>query len=150
MDSTVFFSWQYDLSRKYTKDLIHDAIQEALELIAMDTVLDEAPRIDHDTLGISGAPEIATTIFRKIRSCSIFLADLSFVGENTKKADGKSKKLMPNPNVLIELGFAASVIGWDRMILVMNTEYGNPDELIFDLKHRRFPITFKINGQTAC
>ncbi len=144
MDSTVFFSWQSDLSRKYTKKLICDATVKAIDIVKVDATLDEAPRIDHDTLGISGAPEIATTIFKKIRSCSIFLADLSFIGENTLKAPSRPVKMQPNPNVLLELGYAASIIGWDRIILVMNTAYGDASELICDLKHRRFPITFEV------
>jgi hypothetical protein len=75
VDSTVFFSWQSDLSRKYTKTFIHDATLKAISLVNTDASMDEAPRIDHDTFGISGTPEITTTIFKKIRSCSIFLAD---------------------------------------------------------------------------
>jgi len=54
----------------------------------------------------------------------------------------------PNPNVLIELGYAAKALGWDRLILVLNTAYGPPDELPFDLKHRRFPLTYSVTSQT--
>jgi len=147
VEATVFFSWQADLSRKYTKNLIRDAIVDAISIIREDVAVDEAPRVDHEILGIAGAPEIVSTIFRKIRSCSVFLADLSFVGENTNKADGRSQKVLPKPNVLVELGFAASVIGSDRIILVMNTAYGHQDDLIFDLKHRRFPITFNASSK---
>src|SRR5262249_32772453 len=43
----------------------------------------------------------------------------------------------PNPNVLLELGFAIAHLGWDRIVLVQNTEFGGPDELPFDLRGRR-------------
>ncbi len=56
----------------------------------------------------------------------------------------KKGKAMPNPNVLLELGYAAAKLGWDRLVLVMNTNYGHPEELPFDLRNRRFPLTFKI------
>jgi hypothetical protein len=56
-------------------------------------------------------------------------------------------KLLPNPNVLLELGYATAKIGWDRVVLVMNEAYGRPEQLMFDLKHRRFPIVYKMNTE---
>lgn len=44
----------------------------------------------------------------------------------------------------IELGWAASVLGWDRVIMVMNTAYGNHDDQIFDLKHRRWAFGYQV------
>lgn len=43
----------------------------------------------------------------------------------------------PNPNVLEELGFAAAIVGWNYVICLMNTDYGDEDDLPFDLKHHR-------------
>jgi hypothetical protein len=62
-------------------------------------------------------------------------------------SEGHSKKLIPNPNVTLELGYAARSIGWDRIICVMNTAFGPPEELIFDLRHRRWPICYKLEGE---
>jgi hypothetical protein len=50
---------------------------------------------------------------------------------------------------MIELGYAARAIGWERIICVMNTGYGHsPEELPFDLRARRFPICYSHSGDT--
>jgi hypothetical protein len=46
-------------------------------------------------------------------------------------------KSAPNPNVLIELGYAAAVLGWERVICVVNTAYGTVEQMPFDLRSRR-------------
>jgi hypothetical protein len=51
----------------------------------------------------------------------------------------------PNPNVLIELGFAAKCIGWDHIICLFNTEFGAVEDLPFDLRFRR-PITYRVDS----
>ena len=147
LDNTVFYSWQSDLPRKYTRGLIHDAAAEAVDRMAGDTRVEDSPRLDQDTQDISGAPEIATTIFSKIDKCSYFLADVSFIGETVSDDTNKRKKKLSNPNVLMELGYAAAKIGWHRIILVMNTKHGGPEELNFDLVHRRFPIRFGLGPE---
>lgn len=43
----------------------------------------------------------------------------------------------PNPNVLLELGYAVSQLGWDRIVMVMNTAFGDVTQLPFDLRGRR-------------
>jgi hypothetical protein len=139
---TVFYSWQSDLPRKLTRDVIHAACASAIERLKVDASLEDAPRLDHDTQEIPGTPEIAGTIFAKIREAGLVIADVSLVGQTTNP--NKKPKLLPNPNVLAELGYAAAKVGWDRLILVMNTEHGPPEELPFDLKHRRFPVTFRL------
>jgi hypothetical protein len=116
--------------------LIRDAAKEAIKQIGKDSSLEESPRLDHDTQGVSGMPEIVGTIFKKIENCDVFLADLTFVG---KTEEGK---LLSNPNVLLELGYAARCIGWERIICVLNEAYGSADDLIFDVKHRRWPIRY--------
>ena len=145
---TVFYSWQSDLPRKLSRDVIHAAVSQAVERLKLDASIEDAPRLDHDTQNVAGAPEIAGTIFKKIDQCGVFLADLSFVGSTAPADANKSAKRLPNPNVLLELGYAAGRIGWERVILVMNTEFGSPDDLIFDLRHRRFPLTFKFGPDT--
>jgi hypothetical protein len=72
------------------------------------------------------------------------IADLSFVGTTIPEDPNKQKKRMPNANVLLELGYAAAKVGWERIILVLNTAFGESEELPFDLIHRRFPIEFKL------
>jgi hypothetical protein len=57
--------------------------------------------------------------------------------------DPKAKKPAPNPNVLLELGYAIKALGWERIVLVMNTEFGEPTVLPFDLRSRRI-TTYKV------
>ncbi len=142
---TVFYSWQSDLPRKRTRDVIHNASKMAVDRIGAS--IEDSPRFDHDTLDIPGAPEIAQTIFKKIDRAGLFIADVSFVGATTGNDSNKIFKLLPNPNVLLELGYAAAKIGWDRIILVTNTLFGLPEKLPFDLVHRRFPIRFKLGPE---
>ncbi len=49
---------------------------------------------------------------------------------------------MPNPNVLLEYGFALHVLSDTFLIAIMNTAYGAPENLPFDMGHRRHPLKY--------
>lgn len=148
MDFTLFFAWQSDSPLDDNKHLIRDAAKAALKRVTGDEHVEESPRLDHDTKGLSGTPEVAAAIFSKIERAGMFLGDVTFVG-SSKSHDGREKKL-PNMNVAIETGYAGKAVGWERVILVMNTAYGGPEEQVFDVKHRRNPITFSVHpGSTG-
>ena len=68
----------------------------------------------------------------------MFVADLTFIGKTAQADANKPDKLLPNPNVLLELGYATAKIGWERVVLVLNTAYGDPDNPMFDLKQQAF------------
>jgi hypothetical protein len=139
---TIFYSWQSDLPGSDTRNIIQDSIKDAVRLLR-DTVDIEA---DRDTKGEFGSPDIAQTIFSKIDDCDIFIADVSAVCQyETVDKDGNSKiKYMPNPNVMLELGYATHVLGWDRVICVLNADYGAPENMPFDLASRRLtPFSLK-------
>ena len=56
----------------------------------------------------------------------------------------KPIKLSPNPNVLLELGYAAGIVGWENVICILNTDYGSEKELPFDIAQRRLtPYSLK-------
>ncbi|HEX7929617.1 MAG TPA: hypothetical protein VF470_01730, partial [Sphingomicrobium sp.] len=93
--------------------------------------------IDSDTQGEPGTPPITDTVLKKIRACDIFLADMTFVAQT-------GEKLIPNPNVMGEYGYALHAKGTRRILLVMNEAYGSPDELPFDLHHLRHPEGYSI------
>jgi len=136
----IFYSWQSDLPNNTNRGFIEDCIKLALKDINSEQIyLDVA--IDRDTKGECGTPDIAETIFNKINSSSIFIADISFI--NSKSDDRKC----PNPNVLIELGYAAKTIGWNNIICIFNTEYGKVEELPFDLRFRR-PLAYNIENKS--
>lgn len=128
---TVFYAWQAILPNSTNRGFIQKALEDAAKAIRTDGSLDIDPVIDRDTAGVPGSPDIARTIFDKIVSASVFVADVSFVG---KQEDGRPT---PNPNVMIELGFAFRALGEERVIMVFNDAYGDVEKLPFDLKMRR-------------
>ena len=138
---TIFYSWQSDLPGSDTRNIIQDSIKDAVRLLR-DTVDIEA---DRDTKGKFGSPDIVQTIFSKIDDCDIFIADVSAVCQyETIDKDGNKKiKYMPNPNVMLELGYATHVVGWDRVICVLNSDYGAPENMPFDIASRRL-TTFSL------
>lgn len=130
---TLFYSWQSDdtKSRKAIEaslatvaDYLRD--YEGIELI-----------VDQSTLGKSGMPSIDQTILRKIDDCDIFLADITPVTSYQKtEGNGQSiTKEVPNPNVLLELGYAMSAVGLDYVIPVAHQGTWAAGNLPFDINH---------------
>lgn len=145
MALTVFFSWQVDRRDGGERRLIEDALNDALRRVMLDASIESAIReegleVDRDTKGVPGTPPIVDTIFSKIDRAAIFVPDLTFVAA---RADGRPS---PNPNVLIEYGWALKSLTHARMMPVMNTHYGEPtgETMPFDMKHLRHPIRFKL------
>src|ERR1700678_3616365 len=137
---TVFFAWESGRPAANHRNLIESAARAALAHLQADAVLEVDPRLDKDTTGVPGTPAIAETIFSKIERADLFLWDGTFV-------TGDGERPAPNPNVLIELGYAAAKIGWEFIIGVMNEHHGGFSKLPFDLRHRRRPIPYRLaNG----
>lgn len=140
----IFYSWQSVLPHKSNRTFIREAIEEATAAISQDGVVEDAPRIDEGMDGVAGTPEVATIMFQKIDTSAIFIGDVSFVG-STEPFDGnREKKRVPNPNVLLEMGYAAARIGWSRIICVLNEHFGEREEQPFDVRNRRFPINYRL------
>jgi hypothetical protein len=144
----IFYSWQSDTPRESTRDAIRVAIEMAISRISTGIPLEDSPRMDSDTQGHPGTPSITETIFEKIRESSILIADVTMAGATVKKEGVKEKKL-PNPNVMLELGYGAATLGWQRIILLLNKHYGSPESLPFDLKFRRFPFTYNLTPKSG-
>ncbi|CAN7644900.1 hypothetical protein [Pseudomonas sp. LjRoot263] len=142
MSATVFYSWQSDLDGKYNRFFIRDCLKDALEQLSEEPEYGESVRLDSDTSGVPGTPDIAFTIFKKIDSSLVFIADISFCATS---ADGQKK--FPNSNVMIELGYALARNSDAGVLNIMNTAYGKPDDLPFDLKHKRWPIQYELNEE---
>jgi hypothetical protein len=137
---TVFYSWQSDLINDTNNKTIATCLRQAMLDVEKETenirlIFDEATR------GESGSPEIPTTIFNKISKSDIFISDIT-----TINSDYPGRK-SPNPNVLIELGYAVAQLGWERIIMVYNKNHGHfPSDLPFDLDKRRVS-SFKITDK---
>ncbi|MBF4491532.1 hypothetical protein IR010_03195 [Flavobacterium sp. MR2016-29] len=135
MKKTIFYSWQSDLPNSTNRGFIGKCLEEAISTLNEDLSIDAV--MDRDTKNVIGTPDIASSIFNKIDNANIFVADVSFIN-----ADSSGKKC-PNPNVLIELGYASKALGWDKIICVFNNQYGKIEELPFDLRFRR-PISYSV------
>lgn len=131
MKKIIFYSWQSDLPNSTNRGFIQQALEKAATIISSDDTVAVEPVVDRDTQGVAGAPDIASTIFAKITASDIFVADISII------ARPRNGRPMPNPNVLIELGYAFRALGQERVILVFNRSYGKIEELPFDLRMRR-------------
>jgi hypothetical protein len=130
MKRTIFYVWQSDF-QPINRNFIQRALEDAAKAIKTDDTLDIEPVIDRDTAGLPGSPEIAKAIFEKIAAADVVVADVSIINA---KFGGRPT---PNPNVLIELGYAFNAIGHERVILVFNTAFGKVEDLPFDLRPRR-------------
>jgi hypothetical protein len=137
---TVFYSWQSDLEGRANRNLIEDALKKATKTLRADDSLRVDPVMDRDTAGKAGSPDISATILAKIDAANAFVADVSFITPPT--AEEPKQKRCPNPNVLIELGYAVRRHGWERVLLVFNEHYGVLEDLPFDIRSRRV-ITYK-------
>lgn len=129
---TLFFSWQSD--NQIACNAIRHAIENAISKINDKGIYNIM--YDESTLGVPGMPPINRTVENKIKNCDIFVADVTPVASN-------GGKLLPNSNVMHELGYARAVIGYKRLLAVgMNTTGWQPHQLPFDINHDEI-IQFK-------
>jgi hypothetical protein len=135
---TTFYAWQSDTAQRFNRHLIRIALVDAVKRIT-NSMPDVELIVDYDTLGVPGTPPISETILKKIAGCDIFIPDVSFVA---RTADGK---FVPNPNVMTEYGYALCAKTHAAMMPVMNTAFGPPEELPFDMGHLRHPIQYHLD-----
>ena len=139
---SVFYSWQSDIkaNRSFIQSCIEKAIKNVVKKHKTDIELEI--NIDRDTRNKSGSPPIANTIFKKIETADIFICDVTIVNKAPFNRF-LQLRLAPNPNVLIELGYAVHVIGWERVICICNTEFNSIEELPFDMRGHRITTFHK-------
>ena len=133
----LFYSWQSDTPAKVGRTFIREALDAAIADLDLEDA--ERPEIDQDTKGVLGSPVIADTIFEKIRNAKVVVADVTLTGGTP------GAKRLCNTNVAIELGFALGLHGDGVLLKIMNTHYGPPSELPFDLAHRRWPVQYALS-----
>ena len=140
MADTAFFSWQSDLPE--TRSTIRWALERAVRNLNRGGTLEEALRVDQDTDEVAGWPDIAATILTKIERCELFVADITPINGPDPEA-----RLTPNPNVMLELGYAlATGIGRTRIVCIVNDAYvpeGDLSRLPFDVRGGR-PLSFTL------
>lgn len=138
----VFYAWQSDLPNKTNRGAIKNSLKKVKSNFSkkgMEIYIDEATR------DVPGSPQIPDKILEKIIKADVFVCDVS-----TIRNSYKNKQATPNPNVVFELGFAVSELGWDRVILIINKAYTKFSDLPFDFDHNRImPYEFSVKSNTA-
>lgn len=134
--TTVLYSWESDLPGKTTRNLIEGCLNTAIQQLGREDDLGVDPSLDRDTKGVTGSPVILDAILEKIDNCTAFVADVSIINSADVRRDPPARPT-PNPNVLIELGYALKSLGWNRILPVCNDFYGPIDQLPFDIPERR-------------
>ena len=137
--ATIFYSWQSDAPNPVNRKFIRRALEDAAENLnrSEGAEVEDVVRLDQDTQDVAGSPAIVDTILAKIAACDVFVPDVTFMPTS-------GERRTPNPNVMIEYGYALKTPGPERIVAVMNTHFGKPNELPFDMRHRRFPLTYDL------
>ncbi len=133
MEDKIFYSWQSDCPNKTNRGFIQDALKKSVKALKKNKSISVEPVIDRDTAGVAGSPNIVESIFSKIDNASVFVCDVSITYKNTSIEN----KFSPNPNVLVELGYAIRTLGWSRIIMIVNTDLSDPKNLPFNIDHNR-------------
>ncbi len=146
-DFTIFYSWQSDIKRN--SNFIHTCIEKAIKNVInkQDKSITLEINIDRDTRNKSGSPSIANTIFKKIALSNLFICDVTVVNKNLVGKLFKTRT-SPNPNVLIELGYAVRILGWERIVCICDTQINSLEELPFDIRGHRI-TTFQGAEQSS-
>lgn len=107
----------------------------AVEQLGKELEEADRPELDSDTQGRFSSEEIMDTIFKKIDEASVFIADATPITE----ANGK---LIPNPNVMVEIGYALKVMKPDTKLFVYTSDDPKaPDKMPFDIRGKKlFPV----------
>lgn len=124
---TIFLSWQLD--NRDEKKLIQKSLEKVINQLKKEGY---KIKLEQDMRETSGSSDIPDTLFKKISKSDIFIADVNLVYESSFRED----YFAPNPNVMIELGYAAAELGWSHIILIMNNDDFKIEQLPFDIRHR--------------
>jgi hypothetical protein len=140
----VFYSWQSDSPEDTNVRAIRSSLRSAssrLEALFSDDGL--KINLEEATRNEAGAVNIPQTIISKIQLSHIFVCDVTTINH---KATG-IKRRTPNPNVTWELGYAVSKLGWERIVMLLNTTFGPMEDLPFDFdRHRASPYRLQENS----
>ena len=133
----VFYSWQSWTDGGTNRNFIEDCLARAIKEIRKDDSLRLDPVIDRDTQGVPGSADIA-----KVAEADVFVADVSFAVEST------TGRRTPNPNVLVELGYALAKLGEGKVVCVSNLATGRVEDLPFDIRGRSV-ATYQLTPKSA-
>jgi hypothetical protein len=136
----VFYSWISDEPQQDNRMLVYRALKDALHQAAnrLGTSAEQAEVLQCERFPTP--TDIARFILETIPTCHALVGDISFVnaaGENRTRR-------LPNPNTMFEIGVAMQCLGPGKVILVFNTDSGDPADLPFDIRnHAMIPWSVK-------
>jgi len=157
----VFFSWEMETDTQgfHNKGFLKDCINKVInEIERMKMLKDIKLNLVEGLSDSSGHPIVSEEMMRQVKACHIFVGDLTVtqkLGERTQKEIERNETFLrqtPNANVLIEYAIALNKTEnfYQQTVLLMNTVNGdvndNPDLIPFDLRGRRYPITFRLEN----
>lgn len=139
----VFYSWQSDLPDDTTRRLIREALRAASDQLEAEFVSSKLHIIlDEATRDMPGSPNIPQAILAKICAADAFFCDITTINKERKEG----QRAVPNPNVVFELGYAVSQLGWGRVVALFNKAYGAfPHDAPFDFDRHRLSV-FEFDG----
>lgn len=156
----VFFSWQMetDLQNIRNKEFLLSCINSVIKKINAEKKVKGATLSLYQGLErVPGNAEVAKAMFDQIDACNLFIGDFTVVQKicsHFKKYVNKKGvffRYTPNCNVYGEYNRALGKndVFWKQVVLVMNKVNGDPhedaQEIPFDTRHRRLPITFELD-----
>jgi hypothetical protein len=146
-----------DTEDKYCKGFIQKAIEIAIQKLEDENI---EVTLDFGFRKTPGTPLLIDEMLKKSTESDMVIVDLTFTSakewldaelldeDDTHSWFGVPKgkrKLSPNPNVLLETGYAWAKKGTYRTLAVMNDAFGTPEELPVDLKGFRWGITYNLD-----
>ena len=159
MKLKIFYSWQSQTDEKLNRYFISETIEAAVQIIKQkDEYQDVEFEIVEGTRSLPGSPVVGSKIVEElIPDCDIFIADLSVVNRLGCTAKFIVTKLLneqyrpqQNNNVIHEYGAARTKLGEERIIGILNSVYGspneNPENITFDIRHLKFPIGYSLKN----
>ena len=127
----VFYSWMTDRPRSENLQYIRKKLSEDCKKLEKEFGL--KIKIDTDSRGEDGSRPIEENVMKKINECALFVGDITPIYPRLPWLWWH--KPTPNPNVLYELGYAVSSLGWNRCIMVWNSKYGKQAKAPFDIRN---------------
>lgn len=130
---TVFFSWQSDVPKNsdFLRSFIKSSIKKFETTQNVNVLYDEASR------SVVGSQKVEEVILEKIRACDVFIADITPITRiETEEGEKNRIKLLPNPNVAFELGYAMHCLPMEQVLMVLPTGISH-GQLPFDFNHNR-------------
>ncbi len=125
LEPTIFFSYQTDYSE--SGDLLRDELRSVVESIngksRIPLILEESNRLT------DGPVRLKSALMRKIRQSLLFIADSTPIA----KLDGNPARVIPSPNVCVEVGYALQSKRSEQILLAQMERPDMSGHFPFDL-----------------